>query len=724
MPLEAAPVRPVHGSACEDTVTDSGQGNTAQGQAAMQEQRLRQIVDQATDTFIVIDAAGCIADVNAHGCQNLGYAREQLIGRPYALLDPLQPPARLAELTTALATGPLTIETHHRRSDGSELPVEVRFGALATGDGPCLLAICRDISERRALEAQLRFQSTHDLLTGLPNRNLLEDRLNMAVAHARRRSRLVGVLCLDLIRFKQLVDTLGHTATDELLRQIARRLIGVVRPGDTVSRQAGDTFVIVLNELVAEERASQIAGRLREAVTTPLTVAGQEVYPDASIGIAVFPRDGSDCDTLLRHAAAAMQRARQHPRNEPQFYAAAMNTWATERLGLEGKLRRALDGRELLLHYQPQIELSTGHIVGTEALLRWRHPELGMVSPAEFIPLAEETGLILPIGDWVLRTACAQARAWRDAGLPELRMCVNLSALQFAQPDLATRVAAVLAETGLPATALELEITESVLMRDVEAAAAMIGTLNDMGVQLALDDFGTGYSSLAYLKRFRIQRLKIDRSFVRDITTDPDDAAITLAVIALAHSLRKSVIAEGVETEEQRHFLSERGCDEVQGFYFSRPLPAEELTELLAGRRALANGLGGTETEEPPTVLLVDDDPVFTTFGCSVLRNEACRVLSARSGREALDLLARNRVDVIVSDQVMPEMDGADFLRRTRALYPNACRIMLSGSTSLQSLISSINEGGIHKFLEKPVTPERLRTTVREALARRTPPTG
>ncbi|HMV38517.1 MAG TPA: diguanylate cyclase, partial [Plasticicumulans sp.] len=462
MPLEAAPVRPVHGSACEDTVTDSGQGNTAQGQAAMQEQRLRQIVDQATDTFIVIDAAGCIADVNAHGCQNLGYAREQLIGRPYALLDPLQPPARLAELTTALATGPLTIETHHRRSDGSELPVEVRFGALATGDGPCLLAICRDISERRALEAQLRFQSTHDLLTGLPNRNLLEDRLNMAVAHARRRSRLVGVLCLDLIRFKQLVDTLGHTATDELLRQIARRLIGVVRPGDTVSRQAGDTFVIVLNELVAEERASQIAGRLREAVTTPLTVAGQEVYPDASIGIAVFPRDGSDCDTLLRHAAAAMQRARQHPRNEPQFYAAAMNTWATERLGLEGKLRRALDGRELLLHYQPQIELSTGHIVGTEALLRWRHPELGMVSPAEFIPLAEETGLILPIGDWVLRTACAQARAWRDAGLPELRMCVNLSALQFAQPDLAERVAAVLAETGLPATALELEITESV----------------------------------------------------------------------------------------------------------------------------------------------------------------------------------------------------------------------------------------------------------------------
>ncbi|PWV64890.1 EAL domain-containing protein [Plasticicumulans acidivorans] len=697
----------------EGSVIDITERKAAEEALASSERRFRQLVEQAMDAFIVIDLDWTVVDVNEQACRSLGYSREELVGASFERFETSLLKSDLADLAERLDHGSLTIDGVHQRKDGSRFPVETQLSRFESGDGVRLLALCRDISDRRRYEAQLRHHATHDPLTGLPNRHLLEDRLQQSIAHARRRGRLVGVLCLDLNRFSSLVDSFGHAATDQVLRETAERLGRALRPGDTVARHGSDSFMIVLDDLVGEERASQIAGRLGQVLTTPFTVAGQEVFIDASIGISLFPRDGNEVDALLRHATSAMQRARQHPGAPPQFFAAEMNLWTRERLDLETRLRRALEAGQLELYYQPQIDLKSGQIAGVEALLRWHHPQLGTISPAEFIPLAEETGLILPIGDWVLRTACEQARAWRLAGLPPLRIAVNLSALQFAQAGLVQRVEEILADTELSPGELELEITESVLMRDIEGAAQTLRTLHARGVSIALDDFGTGYSSLAYLKRFQIDRLKIDRSFVRDICADPDDAALTQAIVAMARNLHLSVIAEGVETSTQQRFLCEHGCDEAQGYLFSHPLPAAEVTELIAAGHPLAR-TQETLAAEPFTLLLVDDDASFIAFFCACLHGESWRILCADSGRQGLDLLAHNRVDVVVADQVMPTMSGNEFMARVHALYPKPYRVMLSGGSTLQTLIDSINVGSIQKFLTKPITPQELRKALHD----------
>jgi diguanylate cyclase (GGDEF)-like protein len=428
---------------------------------------------------------------------------------------------------------------------------------------------------------QMEFQANHDPLTQLPNRTLLQDRLGHALARAQRSHRQLAVLFIDLDHFKRINDSLGHAAGDSLLRVVAERLQTCVREEDTVARLGGDEFVILLEELPHGELATRVARQVIQALSPPFRVAGHEFFITSSIGISVFPKDGEDAQTLLKQADTAMYRAKEQGRNTFQFYTAALNVAILARLNLEHDLRYALERAELRLHYQPQVDLACHRVIGVEALLRWQHPQRGLVSPSEFIPLAEDTGLILPIGEWVLRTACAQGKAWQDQGLGPLRVAVNLSARQFLQLELPAVVAETLQESGLPAACLELEITESLLMHDLDGAIGTLRGLKAMGVQLALDDFGTGYSSLSYLKRFPLDRLKIDRSFVGDITSAADEAAIALAVIALAHSMRLQVLAEGVETATQLAVLQSGGCQQMQGFYFSRPLPVEAITLLL-----------------------------------------------------------------------------------------------------------------------------------------------
>jgi diguanylate cyclase (GGDEF)-like protein/PAS domain S-box-containing protein len=452
-----------------------------------------------------------------------------------------------------------------------------------------VVAIVRDISERKRAEERIYHMAHHDTLTGLPNRSLICDRLEQSLAHAERNKESVLVAFIDLDSFKLVNDTLGHNAGDELLKQVAERMVGCVRREDTVGRFGGDEFVLVLPHVNDNPHVlAPLLNKILEAVVQPIVLEGQKVQVSCSIGVAVYPRDGRDTDSLMMHADAAMYRAKESGKNNCQFYTREMNAGLEEKLALTEGLRKAVDEQQLFLAYQPKIDLQSGRMFGVEALLRWQHPERGLVSPAQFIPLAEENGLIIPIGEWVLREACRQACAWQDAGLPPLSVSVNVSARQFDDPRLVERVAAALACSGLSARWLELELTETMVMSNVQQSIAKMRELEAMGIALSIDDFGTGYSSLAALKSFPISRLKIDQSFVRDLCGSADDQAITCAIISLSHQLDMKVIAEGVETEQQRRFLHANGCDEVQGYLFSCPVPAGEIAEMLEPAQAAA----------------------------------------------------------------------------------------------------------------------------------------
>jgi len=435
--------------------------------------------------------------------------------------------------------------------------------------------------QRRLAEDQLRFIATHDSLTDLPNRSLFNERLRHALHQGTRYNRGIATMFIDIDRFKVVNDSLGHSAGDRLLQDCAKRLTECLRESDTVARLGGDEFVVMVENFTAPKDAIAVAQKILNGLARPFFVDGQEFLMSASIGISTFPEDGRDAETLLKNADIAMYRAKDLGRNNYQFYSAQMNKHTFERLAMESSLRRAVERNEFLLHYQPKLDLRTGAIAGVEALVRWQHPDWGMVSPAQFIPLAEETGLIVQIGEWVLKTACEQNKRWRDQGIPPMRVAVNLSARQFTQKTLLSDVARIIAQSGLTPDCLELEITESLVMTNPEHATETLHKLKAMGISLSIDDFGTGYSSLAYLKRFPIDCVKIDRSFIKDIPTEADDMAITKGVIALGHSLRLKVVAEGVETVEQQDFLRSNGCDEMQGYLFSKPLPAEEVMTLL-----------------------------------------------------------------------------------------------------------------------------------------------
>ncbi len=450
-----------------------------------------------------------------------------------------------------------------------------------------VLMIARDISERKQQEDLLLHRARHDALTELPNRVLILERLRQAIARAQRGQRLLAVAYLDLDNFKNINDILGHDAGDALLRQVALRIGGVLRQRDTVGRQSGDEFILLLPDIARIEDAAVVAEKVLHTLSHPFVLNGREVYVTGSLGLSICPLDGEDAGSLLRNADVAMYRAKEEGRNAFRFYAPEMDAQMRVRLEIEHDLRLAIKRGELMLHYQPRVSLTTGEVLGFEALVRWNHPREGLIGPDRFIGVAEDTGLIMPLGDWVLQAACGQARQWQDRGAPGMRMSVNLSARQFRDPGLVERVERVLAETGLDPAFLELEITESTVMHDSEAAIGTLRALKKLGVTLSVDDFGTGYSSLSYLKLFPIDVLKVDRSFVRDVTTDPDDAAIVRAIVTLAHSLGLAVVAEGVEEAAQAAFLRYAKCDELQGYYFSRPLPGEAAERLLRGERRL-----------------------------------------------------------------------------------------------------------------------------------------
>jgi diguanylate cyclase (GGDEF)-like protein/PAS domain S-box-containing protein len=438
-----------------------------------------------------------------------------------------------------------------------------------------------NITDRKKAEREVQQLAYFDSLTGLPNRALLNDRLSQLLAQSEREGWLVGILFLDIDRFKCINDTQGHATGDKLLQSVAKRLQKLLRESDTVARLGGDEFVIVLSAVKHEQDISHVTQEIMRALSMPFEIGELEIFISGSIGIAISPLDGHDVGILLRNADTAMYVAKESGRNNYKFFSNEMNLKAVERMDLESNLRRALEKEELSLVYQPQIDTRTGLMTGVEALLRWNHPETGSISPGKFIPIAEETGLIIPIGEWVLARACRQARSWIEAGFTSLCMAVNISGCQFKQGNLAKLVRQVLEESGLDPSNLELELTESILMENAESAVDMLRELKSLGVNLAIDDFGTGYSSLAYLKHFPIDRLKIDQLFIRNITTDANDASISEAIIALAHSLRMDVIAEGVETKEQKEFLAAHDCFEMQGYYFSRPVPADKICHML-----------------------------------------------------------------------------------------------------------------------------------------------
>jgi len=443
---------------------------------------------------------------------------------------------------------------------------------------------------RQHLRAQetVSHQSQYDLLTDLPNRQLFKDCLVLALAYAQRHRHMAAVLFVDLDRFKTIIDTLGHMVGDQVLRSVSDRLRSSLSTEFPLARLGGDEFVVLLPQIERADQAVKMVQKIVEALKAPFHLNGHELHITASIGVSLYPYDGEDADTLLKNADTALYRAKEQGRNTYQLYTPAMNARSFERLAMENSLRKAIERNEFLLHYQPQVDLKSGKIISVEALVRWQHPDLGIVYPSEFIHLAEETGLIVPLGEWVLRAAAQQAKAWQSDGLPPMAVAVNLSARQFRQQDLVESIARVLRETELDPQYLDLEITESIAMENADYSVVILKELKARGVTIAVDDFGTGYSSLSYLRRFPITSLKIDQSFVRDLQADPNDAAIADAIIALAHSLKLIVLAEGVETDAQLRFLKQHGCDRAQGFLFSRALPADDLPAYIKSLQPLA----------------------------------------------------------------------------------------------------------------------------------------
>lgn len=546
--------------------------------------KLSQVVEQSPTAVILTDPQGNIEYANPKFTQITGYSLTEVHGKnPRLLKSGETSTEEYRDLWTTITAGKEWHgEFHNRRKDGSLFWEHASISPVRneTGDISHFLAIKEDITDRKHYEEQLQHLATHDDLTGLANRALLQDRLEQSILFAKRSGRLVAALLLDLDRFKIINDSLGHSFGDKLLQIAADRLRDSVRGADTVARLGGDEFVILLAEVANEEDVGKVAKKILDRLTAPFQIADREITVTASLGISIYPQDGEDEETLIRNADIAMYQAKEEG-NSFRLYAPEMNIVVHEAMEMETDLRRALDRGELLLHYQPKIDLDSGKITGAEALVRWQHPVRGMIAPGMFIPLAEETGLILPIGEWVLENICLQIKNWQTQGFPIVPIAANLSARQFRNDELVATIQRILQDTGLPPHLLELELTESMIMRNVQAAAETMQKLNALGVSLALDDFGTGYSSLNYLRRFPVDCLKIDRSFISDVADDPSAAAVATSIIAIAHSLGLQAVAEGVETEEQLEFLRQCACDSYQGYFCSAPLAVEEFTALL-----------------------------------------------------------------------------------------------------------------------------------------------
>ena len=615
----------------------------------------------------------------------------------------------------ALAAFPLTLEG---RGIGAFVIAADEVDAFDAGRVTLLTEVAGDVSfalevmrreERRAAaESKIQYLAYYDSQTGLPGPDLWTERLAGACAGPAE----VAVLAVNLRSYHGVLQVLGQVRGPGVARTIATRLEKLL-PTAAVGRISESEFAILVEHPDGLHLMEETAWNLSAALSEAVQADGHEVFLDPFVGIAVYPKDGGTPQETLKAALVAAASGPLESGDRCRFYAAEMHRQTQRRLDLDGALRRALERRELLLHYQPQVDLQTGRIVGAEALLRWQRPGHGLVSPLEFVPLLEETGLIVPVGAWVLEEACRSARRWQNMGLPPLRIAVNLSARQFQDDDMCALVQRVLRETGLEGRWLELEITESIVLQNGDTVIRTLDQLRAHGVGHSLDDFGTGYSSLSYLQRLPVARIKIDRSFITHITSDPHDAAIVRAVVGMAHSLGVSVIAEGVETEGQLGYLRGLGCEEMQGYYFSRPLPAEDFAALLRDNRRIEANSTAVGSER--VLLIVDDEPSVLASLRRLLRRTEFEVLVSGSVDEAFNLLATRNVGVIVCDQRMPAMTGTEFLRRVRELHPNVVRIVLSGYTELNSVIDAVNRGAIYKFLTKPWDDQVLLESLRDA---------
>jgi len=557
---------------------------------SIEKERAQVTLDSIGDAVISGDLAGNITYLNMVAERMTGWSLEDAVGMPLAevlrIVDGVTREFTRSPFELAVKQNKPVSGGKHCiliRRDGSEISIKDSAAPIHDSGGRVIgaVSVLHDDSEAQAMILKMSHLAEHDVLTNLPNRLLLNDRLTQAISIARRHRKKLAVLILDLDLFKNINDSLGHLMGDKLLKSVAERLKDCVRSSDTVSRQGGDEFVILLSDIEHSEDAARRAENIISVLSDHHSIAGHELNVTVSIGISIYPDDGRDAEALIKNADAAMYHAKQLGRDNYQFFKQEINDRVVERHSLEAGLRRAMARKEFVLYYQPKINLETGEITGAEALIRWQHPTRGLISPGEFVSIAEEIGLIVPMGRWVLREACRQVRAWLDAGLLPSPVAINISALEFRSEGFLEGVRDILLETRLAPGYLEIELTESVLMQDGESTSIMLQALKAMGVQLAIDDFGTGYSSLSYLKRFPIDSLKIDQSFVRDIATDPDDATIVSAVIAMGNSLNKRVCTEGVETQEQLTFLRGKHCSEGQGYYFSRPVAAEEYTKVL-----------------------------------------------------------------------------------------------------------------------------------------------
>ncbi|SDM89561.1 PAS domain S-box-containing protein/diguanylate cyclase (GGDEF) domain-containing protein [Geoalkalibacter ferrihydriticus] len=676
--------------------------------------RFKFIVENAGQEVYLIRPDGSLFYVNKTAAASLGYTVEELLSIGIPGIDPAFGPVFSSHFEELKIRGLPYFETDHVAKDGRRVPKEIKSVYLRMSDQEFVCSFARDISDRKRYQEQLEYLATHDELTGLANRALLHDRLSQAIRFAHRSQRLVAILLLDIDRFKVINDSLGHGVGDELLRAVAQRLQEAVRETDTVARLGGDEFVVLLTEVADSEVVGRVAGKILNRLALPHQLAGHEIHLSASFGVSLYPRDSTDAATLIRNADIAMYRAKREGGSNITFYTSDMNAQVIETLELEGALRLALEREEFSLYYQPKIDLASGRIVGCEALLRWRHPHRGLVAPTEFIPLAEETGLIVPLGAWVLKEACRQARVWQNQGLPPLSIAVNISARQFSKSDLPQLVQETIQETGFKPRLLILELTESILMSNPTSAVSVMDKLKALGVRLSLDDFGTGYSSLAYLSRFPFDQVKIDRSFVSGIVSDPKSATIATAIIGLAHRMHLRVVAEGVENEEQLGYLHKNGCDEIQGYLLSRPLPATDFPDFLRENISLP-ALNVFSFSEAPALLIVDDEPNTLSALQRALAEEGYRIHSAGSAQQGLEILAKNSVQVILTDQRMPGMSGTEFLGRVKSLHPDTVRIILSGYADLDTVVRSVNEGALYKFLGKPWDDDQLREHIRDA---------
>ena len=585
----------------------------------------------------------------------------------------------------------------------------------------------RDITDRKVAEERIQYLAYYDALTGLPNRALLQDRLAKTLAGARRQKDKVALLFLDLDGFKNINDSLGHAIGDLLLQEISERLRKWGREQDTVARLGGDEFLILLTDIKDASDAAVAAERLMDAMTTEFVVQGHSFKVSCSIGISIFPEHGADGETLISRADAAMYSAKESGRNSFRFFTEDMNAQAVERLTLENGLRVALDKKELFLVYQPQMDVATGRITGLEALLRWQHPDLGLVPPDKFIQIAENSGLIVPIGEWVLRTACAQAQKWQAEGLPAVTIAVNVSAIQFRQESFCGLIRNVLRDTGLAPQYLELELTESLLLANADLMLSVIQELKAMGLALAIDDFGTGYSSFAYLRQFRVSKLKIDRLFIRDVAINPDDAAITAAIISMAKSLRLKVIAEGVENEAQMSFLRAHNCDEIQGYYFSRPLAVDKVADTLLGnsakRQAREKPGGNTPDNESYEVgislmsiglaLLVSADPATIQQFSLALRDLSISPDACQDAASAGLLLKSRKFDAVIVDLKLGGQSG-QILDEVHLSPSNRTAVTFGISDNDAEATASFRKKSQFVF-DRPFSPQSIHKTLKPA---------